>query len=106
VPEAKRFVAFYPSQVKGNVNPPLWNVLETWSDDGLHWSPASKVYAKDLVGGDPLYTGVRAHNRVIEGCNPTLYRLWVTDTSSRWEFSTLERVDLSVGTPIPYVAGG
>ncbi len=90
--ELGKYVAFYPSQIRGDVNPPTWNVLSVISNDAIHWKPATKVYQQDISGHDPIYTGVEAHNRVIKGCDVKLYRMYVTDTSSRWEFNKLDLV--------------
>jgi hypothetical protein len=96
VKELNKYVAFYPSQIKGNVSPPTWNVLCCLSADGITWEPSTKLYAEDISGHDPIYTGVMAHNRVIEGCTANLYRMYVTDTISRWEFNKLDLVKIAI----------
>ncbi len=96
MPALGRYVAFYPSQIDGSRYPPTWNVLVSTSEDALTWTPAVKLYPDDLVGGDPIYTGVRAHNRVITDAEPLLYRLWCTDDDDRWGSSTLEQVRIRV----------
>jgi hypothetical protein len=94
VPALGRYYAFYPSQINGAVSPPTWNVLQSSSADGVHWTPAQKVYPEDLVGGDPIYIGLRGHNRVLTDEMPYLYRLWCTDNEDRWGSSTLDLVRL------------
>ncbi len=96
VTELKKYVAFYPSQIRGDLSPPTWNVLCSMSADGITWEPASKLYLEDISGHDPIYTGVMAHNRVIEGCEANLYRMYVNDTSSRWEFNKLDLVRIAL----------
>ena len=66
------------------------------SADGITWEPATKLYLEDISGHDPIYTGVMAHNRVIEGCEANLYRMYVNDTSSRWEFNKLDLVRIAL----------
>lgn len=90
------YVAFYPSQIDGAVDPPTWNVYQVFSEDGIHWSRATKVYPEDLAGGDPIYIGVHAHNRVITDHAPRLVRLRCTDDDDRWGSSTLELVTLEL----------
>ncbi len=96
VPALQKYVAFYPSCILGNVNPPTWNVLVSMSTDGYVWEPVKKLYREDIAGHDPIYTGVMAHNRVIEGCSAKLYRMFTTDTSSRWDFNKLDLVSIAI----------
>jgi len=98
--DLQSYVAFYPTQIKGDVVPPTWNVYVVLSKNGIRWEHPRQVYPQDLSGGDPIYTGVEAHNRIVVSERPKLYRLYCNGLNdsvpglTRWETSTLELVTL------------